>query len=233
MSDQAWASLIATDEFATEDIERMLQHFVNTPGDFLTFYQDVKSGKTNVHPRYFTGIDFERTEVKAEEAFEAWRVNIWKQAVLHGEYKARLGIETHWLLYYIVGMNFSPVFGHKFAGFVPLFSPCSCCWENKLLLNENDEYEEYNQCQVCIDAGHEPGPGMDFRWHTYLGSWWVEKLESNGPDYFPSSFPIWYDEDSAGEVMAIEVAKKARVMYASEDKIFIYNPKGEREEITA
>lgn len=226
MSDQAWVGLVAT-AYSLEVIEQLHAELADLTTDFETYWQEVSTGDEYVHPRYLRGTDYTRSEANTEEACDAWKAANWKQAVLHAELKARKGLETHWMLYFLQGMYIHDRDRHSYEGYIPVFVPCECCWQETLLLDP-DEPKFFDQCDNCKAQGHEPGPGMDHRWHTYLGIWWVEKLEDNGEGYFPTSFVVWYDKDYEGESAAIAAAKQARAQYDTCDLVYLVNPKAQK-----
>lgn len=231
MSDQAWIGLIAT-AYELADVERFYAEHADIATDFDMYWQKVLAGSESVHTRYFKGMDYTRSTPTREEAYESWKASNWKQAVLHAELKSRHGHEPRLMLFYLQGAYIHGRRGVDYEGYVPNFVTCECCWQNTYVQDE-DEFVFFDQCDECRALGHEAGPDMSNRWHTYLGIWWVEKLEDNGEGYFPTSFVVWYDKDNEGESVARVEADKQRALYPPEDLINLVDPMGNKTVITA
>jgi hypothetical protein len=226
MSDQAWAELIMT-AYTLEDIKAMYDS-ENVPEQFEIFKYQVEQNALLVHPRYYKGNEYDRTQPTNEEIYEAWKAAIWKQAVLHGELKARMGLEPHWLLFYIGGMNLISHLrgGHTYEGYMPVMVYCDCCYSKPTIIEDPDNWPAFHPCEDCVKAGHEGGVNAYNRWHLWLGKWWVEISEDNGEDYFPSSSIAFVDEKNLGEAATEAEAKKIYSSIGNKEQVFIYRPDG-------
>lgn len=227
MSDNAWAGLVAT---AYDDSMILTLHskHASFPEDFEVYWRQLQSNPYLMHGRYRKGFEPDRVEPTREEAEDAFKATIWKQAVLHAEMKARAGLEPHWLLFHIHGFNHSSLRGHSYQGYVPTMTYCQCCHERPVLIEDPANWPIISHCQTCLEAGHNEEIGAAHRWHDFFGIWWVEQIVDNGPDYFPSSDVVWYQEEGGDEAQT-RVAAAALVPKLGElDCLNIYTPEGER-----